>query len=228
MISLDFDLGVLREHAVQTNKKWAELLGIPASTAITCVKPSGTVSQLVDSASGIHARHSEYYIRTVRGANSDPLTQFMIAQGVPNEPEFGKEDSSTVFSFPMKSPDGALTRNERSAVEQLRYWLVIQDEYCEHKPSITISVREHEWLEVGAYVYDHFDSMSGVSFLPHDDHVYQQAPYQECSKKDYEALLEKMPVIDWCQLSNFEQEDNTVGNQTLACTGNSCEIVDLS
>ena len=228
MISLDFDLGILREHAVQTNKKWAELLGIPASTAITCVKPSGTVSQLVDSASGIHARHSEYYIRTVRGANSDPLTQFMIAQGVPNEPEFGKEDSSTVFSFPMKSPYGALTRNERSAVEQLRYWLVIQDEYCEHKPSITISVREHEWLEVGAYVYDHFDSMSGVSFLPHDDHVYQQAPYQECNKKDYEALLEKMPVIDWSQLSNFEQEDNTVGNQTLACTGNSCDIVDLS
>jgi len=219
----------LREVAVDTNAEWADRLGIPRSAAITCVKPSGTVSQLVDSASGIHARHSPYYIRTVRGDNKDPLTQFMINQGIPNEPCVFKPDTTTVFSFPQKSPDGAVTRNDMSAVEQLEMWLIYQREWCEHKPSVTISVRDSEWLDVGAFVYKHFDEMSGVSFLPHSDHTYQQAPYQDCTKGQYEELLEFMPDrIDWSKLSDYEQEDNTVAMQTMACSGDACEIVDLT
>jgi ribonucleoside-diphosphate reductase alpha chain len=226
---LEKTLEHLRNVAVDTNAEWAERLGIPVSAAITCVKPSGTVSQLVDSASGIHARHSHYYIRTVRGDNKDPLTQMMIDQGIPSEPCVFKGDTTTVFSFPQKSPAGAVTRNDMTAIEQLEMWLTYQRHWCEHKPSVTISVRDHEWLEVGAFVYKYFDEMSGVSFLPHSDHTYQQAPYQDCTKEEYEELLAKMPAnVDWTKLSEYEQEDNTVAMQTMACSGDSCEIVDLT
>ena len=226
---LDNTLEHLRSIAVATNAEWAERLGIPASASISCVKPSGTVSQLVDSASGIHARHSPYYIRTVRGDNKDPLTQFMIDQGIPNEPCVMKPDSTVVFSFPVKSPEQAVTRNDMTAVEQLELWLTYQRHWCEHKPSVTISVRDAEWMAVGAFVYEHFDEMSGVSFLPHSDHTYQQAPYQDCTKEEYEEMLSLMPEsIDWSDLSNYENEDNTVSMQTMACSGDSCEIVDLT
>lgn len=222
-------LEALKNVAITTNAEWAERLGIPVSAAITCVKPSGTVSQLVDSASGIHARHSAYYIRTVRGDNKDPLTQFMKDQGIPNEPDVMKPDSTTVFSFPMKSPKGAITRNDMTAIEQLELWLIYQRYWCEHKPSVTITVRDHEWLEVGAWVYAHFDEVSGVSFLPHSDHAYQQAPYQECTEKEYLELLSVMPQkIDWAKLSDYEKEDTSKGTSTFACAGGSCEIVDLT
>jgi ribonucleoside-triphosphate reductase (thioredoxin) len=226
---LEKTLERLKDVAISTNAEWAERLNIPASAAISCIKPSGTVSQLVDSASGIHARHSPYYVRTVRGDNKDPLTKFMIDKGVPNEPCVMKGDTTTVFSFPIKSPEGAVTRNDMTAVEQLEMWLIYQRSWCEHKPSVTISVRDHEWMEVGAFVYKHFDEMSGVSFLPHSDHTYQQAPYQDCTKEDYEELLAIMPKsIDWSELSEYENEDNTAGSQTMACSGDTCEIVDLT
>ena len=226
---LDKTLERLKDVAISTNAEWAERLNIPASAAISCVKPSGTVSQLVSSASGIHARHSPYYVRTVRGDNKDPLTKFMIDKGVPNEPCVMKGDTTTVFSFPIKSPSGAVTRNDMTAIEQLEMWLTYQRSWCEHKPSVTISVRDHEWMEVGAFVYKHFDEMSGVSFLPHSDHTYQQAPYQDCTKEDYEELLAIMPkAIDWSELSKYENEDNTAGSQTMACSGDTCELVDLT
>ena len=219
----------LKNVAVATNAEWAERLGIPSSAAITCVKPSGTVSQLVDSASGIHARHSAYYIRTVRGDNKDPLTQFMIDQGIPNEPDVMKPDSTTVFSFPQKSPVGAITRNDMTAIEQLQLWLVYQRHWCEHKPSVTVTVRDHEWMEVGAWVFKHFDEVSGVSFLPHSDHSYQQAPYQEVGEREYLDALALMPErINWADLSNYEKEDTSKGTSTFACAGGSCEIVDLT
>jgi ribonucleoside-diphosphate reductase alpha chain len=221
-------LGHLKNVAVATNAEWAERLGINPSTAITCVKPSGTVSQLVDSASGIHARHSEYYIRTVRGDNKDPLTQLMKDQGIPSEPCVIKPETTTVFSFPQKSPEGAITRNDMTAIEQLELWLVYQRHWCEHKPSITVTVRDNEWMEVGAWVYKYFDEVSGVSFLPHSDHSYQQAPYQEINQREYEELLATMPPkIDWTKLSDYEKEDTSKGTQTFACVG-SCEIVDLT
>ena len=225
---LDKTLEHLKLIAVATNAEWAERLGIPASTAITCVKPSGTVSQLVDSSSGIHARHSPYYIRTVRGDNKDPITQFMKDQGIPNAPEVFKPDQTTVFSFPMKAPAGAVCTADMSAIEQLEMWLAYQHNWCEHKPSVTINVKNDEWFEVGAFVYKHFDEMSGVSFLPFDEHIYQQAPYQACGRSDYTLLKKLMPTsIDWARLSEYENEDNTAGSQTLACSGDSCEIVDL-
>jgi ribonucleoside-triphosphate reductase len=225
---LEKTLEHLKSIAVATNAEWAERLGIPVSTAITCVKPSGTVSQLVNSASGIHARHSPYYIRTVRGDNKDPLTQFMIDQGIPNAPDVMKPDQTTVFSFPQKAPDGAVCTKDTTAIEQLEMWLMYQRYWCEHKPSVTINVRSDEWFEVGAFVYKHFDEMSGVSFLPFNEHTYQQAPYQDCGKSDYQELLSLMPEkINWEDLSDYEKEDNTAGSQTLACSGDSCEIVDL-
>jgi len=226
---LDKTLEHLKDVAIITNAEWSHRLDIPQSTAISCVKPSGTVSQLVDSSSGIHARHSPYYIRTVRGDNKDPLTQFMIDSGIPNEPCVFKGDTTTVFSFPVKSPQNAVTRDDMTAIEQLETWLTYQRYWCEHKPSVTISVRDNEWLDVGAFVYRHFDEMSGVSFLPHSDHTYQQAPYQDCTKEEYEVLLSSMPDrIDWSKLSEYEQEDNTVAMQTMACSGDVCEIVDLT
>jgi ribonucleoside-diphosphate reductase alpha chain len=226
---LEKTLERLKNVAISTNAEWAERLNIPVATAISCVKPSGTVSQLVDSASGIHARHSPYYVRTVRGDNKDPLTRFMIDHGIPNEPEEYNPEQTTVFSFPIKSPEGAVTRNDMTAVEQLEMWLTYQRFWCEHKPSVTISVRDEEWLEVGAFVYKYFDEMSGVSFLPHSDHNYVQPPYQDCSKEEYEELLATMPEsIDWSKLSEYENEDNTAGSQTMACSGDTCEIVDLT
>ena len=225
---LETTLEHLKQIAVNTNFTWSKRLGIPVSTAITCVKPSGTVSQLVDSSSGIHARHSAYYIRTVRGDNKDPLTQFMMDQGIPNEPDVFKPDQTTVFSFPMKAPKGATVTADMSAIEQLEMWLAYQRNWCEHKPSVTINVKNDEWFEVGAFVYKHFDEMSGVSFLPFSEHTYQQAPYQDCDKSTYLKALGSLPSsIDWSKLSDYESEDNTAGSQTLACSGDACEIVDL-
>ena len=228
LVDMDKRLPRFKQVAIDTNYKYAKKFGIQQSTAITCVKPSGTVSQLCDSASGIHARHSKYYIRTVRGDNKDPLTKFMIDQGVPSEPCVMKPDTTTVFSFPMKSPKGSRIRNDLSAIDQLNIWLIYQEHWCEHKPSITVTVKESEWLDVGAFVFKHFDKMSGVSFLPHSDHVYQQAPYQECTKDEYNDMLSKMNTrINWSKLKDYEKNDTTSGSQTMACSGDSCEIVDI-
>jgi ribonucleoside-triphosphate reductase len=219
----------LKQVAIDTNKEWADLLGIPVAAAITCVKPSGTVSQLVDSASGIHTRYSAYYIRTVRGGNKDPITELMKAQGVPNEPDVMKPDATTVFSFPTKSPEGAIVTSDMSAIQQLQMWLTYQRGWCEHKPSVTISIKPDEWFEVGAFVFKHFDEMSGVSFLPFSEHTYQQAPYQEITKEEYLDALALMPKsIDWDALHQYETEDNTKGSSTFACVGGTCEIVDLT
>jgi|TARA_Y100000296_G_scaffold41411_1_gene47722 ribonucleoside-diphosphate reductase alpha chain len=221
-------LSNLRLTAVATNSKWAKYLGIEPSAAITCVKPSGTVSQLVNAASGIHPRHSEYYIRTVRADKKDPLTQFMTEKGFPVEDELAKPQSMSVFNFPIKSPKGALTRHDLSAIDHLKIWQVYSEHWCEHKPSITVSVQEHEWMEVGAYVYKNFNLMSGISFLPMTEHTYKQAPYQDCDKATYDELLSKMPTdVDWKLLAEFEAEDNTHGSQTLNCSGDVCEVVDL-
>ena len=225
---LSKNLENLRQIAVNTNNSLANTLGINPSTAITCVKPSGTVSQLVDSASGIHARHSKHYIRTVRGDNKDPLTAFMKDQGIPNEPCVMKPDQTTVFSFPIKSPTNAIVTEDMSAVDQLETWLMYQRHWCEHKPSVTINVRKDEWFEVGAFVYKHFDEMSGVSFLPYNEHTYQQAPYQSIMKSEYVTLLSLMPEkIDWSALTDYEKEDSTNSSQTFACTGDVCEVVDI-
>ena len=221
-------LSNLRLIAVTTNKKWAKLLGIQPSAAITCVKPSGTVSQLVNAASGIHPRHNEHYIRTIRADKKDPLTQFLIDQGFPYEDAIEKPDSMAVFTFPMQSPKGAITRKDISATEHLTLWEIYANYWCEHKPSITVSVKEKEWLHVGSFVYSNFDSMSGVSFLPMTEHTYKQAPYQDCTKEQYTALLAKMPTeVAWDCFSSYEKEDLTMGSQELACTANSCEIVDF-
>ena len=225
--SLETILENLKGVAIDTNKRYSEEIGIPQSTAITCVKPSGTVSQLVDSASGIHPRYSQYYIRTVRGDLKDPLSKFLIDMGVPNEPAIGQESSTVVFSFPHSSPAGSSTRHEGTALDQLQLWLTYARHWCEHKPSITVYVREDEWMEVGAFVYRHFDEMSGVSFLPYDSGTYQQAPYQEITKEEYERFLSEFPTdIDWGSFR--EEEDNTVSSQSYACTGDVCEVVDIS
>ena len=220
----------MKEEAVRTNHKYAKMLGIPQSAAITCVKPSGTVSQLVDAASGIHARHNDYYIRTVRGGNSDPLTQFMKESGIYNEPDVMKPDTTTVFSFAMQSPLGAVLRTDTTAIEQLELWKTYALYWCEHKPSVTISVKEHEWMEVGAWVYENFDVASGVSFLPHSEHTYQQAPYQDIEREDYLEWQQAYNYItlDWDKLTEFEKEDTTTGSRELACTADTCEVVDLS
>ena len=226
---LEKRLQELRQVAVDTNLGLSDALNIEQSTAITCVKPSGTVSQLVNSASGIHARHSNYYIRTVRGDKKDPLTQFLIDQNIPCEDDVMQPDNTAVFSFPVESPEKAVTRNDTSALAQLDLWLVYQKHWCEHKPSVTITVKEDEWLDVGAWVYNNFDNVAGISFLPHSDHTYKQAPYQECNKKDYLSLAKTMPDnIDWSLLSDYEVEDNTKGGQELACTADACEIVDIT
>ena len=221
-------LNKLREKAVAVNKEWSSTLGIPQSTAITCVKPSGTVSQLVDSASGIHARHNPYYIRTVRGDNKDPLTEFMKSQGIPNEPDVMKPEHTTVFSFPMKTAKDAVFRTSMSAIEQLEMWKTYAVHWCEHKPSVTISVKEQEWVNVGNWCWDNFDYLSGVSFLPFSDHTYKQAPYQDIDEEQYKKLHSEMPRnIDWGKLQEFEKEDNTKGTQELACTAGVCELVDI-
>ena len=219
----------LKKEAVATNKEFAEKLDIPQSAAITCVKPSGTVSQLVDSASGIHARHNPYYIRTVRADNKDPLCAFMKDAGFPNEADVMKPQHTTVFSFPMQSPKNAVFRQDMTAKEQLELWQKYQKHWCEHKPSVTISVKEHEWMEVGNWVWDNFDSISGISFLPFSEHTYRQAPYQDCSKEEYEEALKAMPKnVDWSQLSKYEEQDFTAGAQELACAADGgCEVVDI-
>ena len=222
-------LSGMRKVAVDTNKKLAAELKIPQSAATTCIKPSGTVSQLVDSASGIHSRHNDYYIRTVRGDNKDPLTQMMKDQGIPSEPDMMNPGNVSVFSFPQKAPRGAITRERYNAIEQLETWLQYQRHWCEHKPSCTVSVKESEWMEVGAWVYKHFDEVSGVSFLPHSDHTYQQAPYQDIDEKKFKEELKKMPTnVDFEKLSDYEDEDNTTGTQELSCTAGACELVDIT
>ena len=218
----------LKNVAVETNREWSERLGIERSAAITCVKPSGTVSQLVDSASGIHARHNPFYIRTVRADNKDPLCKMMKDAGFPNEPDVTKPKHTTVFSFPMESPKGAICRQDMSAVEQLELWSTYQKHWCEHKPSITVSVKENEWMGVGNWVWDNFDTISGISFLPFSDHTYRQAPYQDCTENEFKELFKKIPQnVNWSELSKYEQQDYTVASQELACSADGCEIVDL-
>ena len=218
----------LKDVAIETNKKTAKNLGINPSASITCVKPSGTVSQLVDAASGIHTRHSPFYIRTVRGDKKDPLCQFLANKGIPHESDVTKPEHTWVFSFPIKTSKNAICRNDKTAIEQLEFWKLYQEHWCEHKPSVTITVKESEWIEVGAWVYKNFDMISGISFLPYSDHSYKQAPYQECTKEEYEKMLKSMPDdIDWIELSKYEQEDHTRGSQEYACTGDKCEIVDV-
>ena len=229
LVSLEAFLMTLRESARAKNKDEAGKIGIPESAAITCVKPSGTVSQLVGVSSGMHAWHSPYYIRTVRGSKGDPISTFLKEVGIPVEDDVMKPNDTYVFSFPIKAPEGAIVRNDLTAIEHLNIWLVYQRAWCEHKPSITVSVKEDEWMEVGAWVYKHFDEVSGISFLPHSDHSYKQAPYQEVTKEEYDALVAKMPnEIRWEDLSFYETEDGTSTNATLACSSDgNCELVDI-
>lgn len=222
-------LNEIRDVVIETNKDWASRLGIPQSTATTCVKPSGTVSQLVNSASGLHSRHSQFYLRTVRADNKDPLTTFLKDQGVYSEPDVMSPDSTTVFYFPQKSPEGSKLRADDTAIGSLELWELLQDEWCEHKPSATVYVKDDEWLKVGAWVYEHFDKLSGVSFLPYDGGTYRQAPYQEITEAEYLQWNadHPSPKIDWSELANYETEDHTTGSQELACTGGVCEIVSI-
>ena len=222
--SLSEKLETLKETAVAENEEISRDIGINPSAAITAIKPSGTVSQLVDSASGIHTRHNPYYIRTVRGDKKDPISKMMIDQGVPHEDDAVKPETGLVFSFPMKSPKHAIYRDDLSAIDQLVLHSVYSEAFTEHKVSQTISVKEDEWLEVGAFVYRNFDAISGVSFLPYSDHIYKQAPYQDCSEKEYKSLLKKMPTLDWTKLSEYEKDDYTTSSQELSCSGGACEI----
>ena len=216
----------LKNHAIDTNKKWSKILGVNQATAITCVKPSGTVSQLVDSASGIHPRYSSYYLRTVRADKKDPLCDMMLEKGFYGEDDAMKPNDTKVFYFPMMSPKSSIMRDGKNAIEQLEIWKTYQLYWCEHKPSITVYVKEEEWLEVGAWVYKNFDVMSGVSFLPHSEHSYKQAPYQEVNESTYKEWLAKTPRnINWMDLTNYEKEDNTTSSKELACTAGACEIV---
>jgi len=230
LVSLEAFLMTLREKAREVNKEEAGKIGIPESAAITCVKPSGTVSQLVGVSSGMHPWHSPYYIRTVRGSKGDPISTFLKEVGIPVEDDVMKPNDTYVFSFPVKAPDGAIVRNDLTAIDHLNIWLVYQRAWCEHKPSITVSVKEDEWMEVGAWVYKNFDEVSGISFLPHSEHSYKQAPYQEVSKEEYNALVAKMPKnIRWEDLSFYETEDGTSPSATLACSSDgNCELVDIS
>jgi ribonucleoside-diphosphate reductase alpha chain len=223
--SIDW-LKAMKQHAIEINKVWANKLGINQSVAITTVKPSGTVSQLVDSASGIHPRYSEYYIRTVRADKKDPLAKLMRMQGFPVEDCFNKPDTTDIFSFPVKGPKHAVFRNDRTAIEQLEHYLMLQTYWTEHNVSITVYVKDDEWMDVGAWVYKHFDKLAGVSFLPHSNHSYRQAPYTECTQQEYEALLKQMPAFNWDDLALFEKDDATVNTKELACSaGGSCEIL---
>ena len=217
----------LRLHAVEVNAEWAKRLGINPSAAITCVKPSGTVSQLVDAASGLHPRHSRYYLRTVRADNKDPLTVFLKDAGVYNEPDVMAEHTTTVFYFPVEAPDNAVTRDKVSAIQQLEIWKTLQESWCEHKPSATVYIKEDEWVDVGSWVYKNFDFLSGVAFLPYDGGTYKQAPYQELTKEEFNDWVEKHPTpkIDWDDLRHYETEDTTTGSQELACQGGVCEVI---
>lgn len=214
----------MKDESIKTNLEWSSKLGIPQSAAITTVKPSGTVSQLVDSASGIHPRHSDYYIRTVRADVKDPLATFLKDKGVPCEVDV-MNDSNLVFSFPQKAPEGSITRKQWSAVEQLEHYLAFKKHWCEHNPSITVYVRENEWMEVGAWVYKNFDDIGGVSFLPFNDHVYQQAPYQDCTAPEYYKAEQTFPELNWAEFDNYEVDDATVNMHELACVSGACELV---
>ena len=226
MLNGKIDLEKLKNVAIKYNKIWATKMDIPQSAAITCVKPSGTVSQLVDSASGIHTRHSPYYLRTVRADKKDPLARMMVDAGVYHEDDLTKPEHTLVFYFPMKSPKGALTRKDLSATEHLGIWKDYQDQWCEHKPSVTVSVKEDEWLDVGAWVYKNFDDISGISFLPYSDHSYKQAPYQEITYNEYRKWLKKTTdVVDWSKITEYETEDNTENTKELACSAGTCEII---
>src|SRR5690606_7735602 len=218
-------LTALKEVAIETNKEWAKRLGIPQSTAITCVKPSGTVSQLVDSSSGIHPRFAKYYIRRVRADAKDPLARLMVDAGLPYEEAIGNP-STLVFSFPQKAPEGSLVVSDVSAMDQLKLWEVYQEYWCEHKPSCTVYYTDKEFLEVGQWVYNNFESVSGISFLPQSDHVYKQAPYEEITEQEYLDMVKQIPEIPWDKLTDYELEDTTTGIKELACTGTSCEWVD--
>ena len=219
-------LNDMRDRAREVNAEWAAQLGINPAAAITCVKPEGTTSQLCDTGSGMHPRHNKHYIRTVRLDKKDPLYEFMQSRGFVLEDDVTQPETTAIASFAMRAPEGALTRADLTALEQLEAWLIYQREWCEHKPSQTITVRDEEWIEVGAWVYKHFDEISGVSFLPHTDHVYQQAPYQDLTPEEFDEWNAKhpMPVVDWKDLADFEKEDYTISSQTLACTSGSCEI----
>ena len=219
-------LDEMREYAVEVNREWADILEVNYSKSISCLKPSGTVSQLCDTASGIHARHNSHYIRTVRIDKKDPVYQMLIDQGLPVEDDVMRPDSTAVVSFPQRAPEGAVTRNDMTAIEQLELWLIYQRHWCEHKPSVTITVRDEEWLEVGAWVYKHFDEVSGISFLPHSDHNYAQAPYQDMTEESLAQWEAANPhrEIDWTKLPEYEKDDQTIGMQTLACTAGNCEI----
>lgn len=219
-------LNTLRDLARTVNEEWAAKLGIKPSTAITCVKPSGTVSQLCNTASGIHARHNKCYIRTVRLDKKDPLYPFMKDKGFVVDDDKSRPESTAIVSFPISAPDDAVTRESISALDALDLWLTYQREWCEHKPSVTVSVREHEWLEVGAWVFRNFDEVSGISFLPMSNHVYEQAPYQDMTEEEFSEWLRLHPTpdVDWADLGEYETTDNTVFSQTLACVGNACEL----
>ena len=222
-------LSALREESVMTNAKEADKLGINHSASITCVKPSGTVSQLTGVSSGIHPWYSPYYLRSVRGDNKDPLTTFLKESGIPNEPDVMKPNDTTVFYFPIKAPKGAIVTKDLTAVDHLEMWKTYREHWTEHNPSVTVNIHEDEWLRVGAWVYDNFDNIGGVSFLPASEHTYRQAPYQEITKEEYEEWLKKMPSrIDWNMLTLYETEDGTTGSQELSCTAGQCEIVDLT
>jgi len=225
----DENMEIIRNVVIDTNKEWSERLGINQSTATTCVKPSGTVSQLVDSASGLHARHSDFYIRTIRADNKDPLTAFLKDAGVYNEADVMSPHTTTVFYFAVKAPEGAVTREKQGAIDALELWKRLQTHWCEHKPSATINVKEDEWMDVGAWVFKNFDYLSGVSFLPYDGGSYKQAPYQEITEKEYNEWIEKHPnpTFDWSLLQMYEKEDHTTASQELACTGGVCEVVSV-
>lgn len=225
---LNSTLVQLRDYVIEVNKEWAPIVGVNPSVATTCVKPSGTVSSLANTAAGIHPRFSEYYIRTVRGSLTDPVTKLLMAEGVPYEPDVTKPDVQVVFSFPIKAPEGCITVDDVSALDQLELWKSYRQSWCEHQPSITVYVKEDEWMRVGSWVYDHFDIVGGLSFLPKSNHVYTQAPYQDISKSQYEEALAKMPAnINWVRLAEFEKEDATTSAKEYACSGGACELVDL-
>lgn len=221
-------LDELREFAIEENLKWSKKFGVNQSVAITTVKPSGTVSQLTGVSSGMHPWHSEFYARTVRGDNKDPITRMMKDFGIPHEPDVTKPDSTTVFYFPIKAPKGAITRKDLSAIQHLEIWKVYKQHWTEHNPSITVNVKDHEWIEVANWVYNNWDVVAGISFLPYSEHVYRQAPYQELTEAEYVELCGKVPSnIAWDILSAYETEDTTTGSQQLACVSGECEIVDL-
>lgn len=217
----------IKDVCIATNREWADSLGINRSTAITCVKPSGTVSQLVNSASGIHTRYARYYIRRVTLDTKDPVCQMLKDSGFPGKPASSQHDRSWLFEFPMKSPDTCLTRHDLSALEQLELWMVYQEHWCEHKPSCTIYVKDSEWMDVGAWVYRNFDKISGLSFLPSIDGetIYAGVtPYEEIDEQTYEQLKAVLPKIDWSLLLKYETTDETTSSRELACTAQSCEI----